>query len=609
MKRKKTIMFNVLLPLQIQIQIMWLAVSNGIDKDENKTKNLRLVLVCKKWLDLVRLVHYKEKALCYASKTGNLGTIKLLMETWNVRINTWYDKQVKFTGQNRFRSNHAIEYACKNGHLHVVQYLLNYEHIDPSVNSEYPLRVSCMRGHKHIVFELFNSGRVDPTIDEGKDGCLNWNKTFILQMNALQLSVYQGHIEIFDLFFSSPKIIDYMLDDSSRSNVAIYLLSIAIRKKHIEIAKKILNVPKLDITLENNIVFFTACEVDSLPIVHYLLGDVRMDPDVDLRYRGISEAIKYNHSKVITEIVKEGKIDPSVQNNYIIYYACKIGNLELVVELLKDKRIDPCNPNDMITPLGIACEKGHLEIVKELLKDKRVDPAEMDNIAIRRACTYGNLQVVKELLKDKRVDPSALENECIISASNYGHAEIVEELLKDKRVDPTASDNESIRLACSNGLLDVALKLLDDPRVDPSANNNEIIKNICNGKWSVDFIRRILSYEKVNPSVERNTPLRLACFYKHPSIVKELLKHPRLDISQGGGCYIMSTACFSGCLEIVQELLKDGRIDPTLEDNAALKRALRSGDIVVVSVMMEDERVATSIEEMKTRRFASLELY
>jgi ankyrin repeat protein len=48
----------------------------------------------------------------------------------------------------------------------------------------------------------------------------------------------------------------------------------------------------------------------------------------------------------------------------------------------------------------VALKKEHLEIVELLLKDKRVDPSDNNNYLIRWASINGHLEIVELLLKD-----------------------------------------------------------------------------------------------------------------------------------------------------------------------------------------------------------------
>jgi hypothetical protein len=82
-----------------------------------------------------------------------------------------------------------------------------------------------------------------------------------------------------------------------------------------------------------------------------------------------------------------------------------------------------------------------------LLKDPRIDPSLDNNWAIRCASFVGQKEVVEILLKDNRVNPSDVDNQAVIWASWNGHTEIVEMLLQDKRVNPSDCNYETILYA------------------------------------------------------------------------------------------------------------------------------------------------------------------
>ena len=83
-----------------------------------------------------------------------------------------------------------------------------------------------------------------------------------------------------------------------------------------------------------------------------------------------------------------------------------------------------------------ACELGMRRVPSFLLRDGRVDPSAENNDAIRLASERGHRDVVELLLGDDRVDPSAENNSAIRFASRRGHSEVMMLLLKDKRVNP-----------------------------------------------------------------------------------------------------------------------------------------------------------------------------
>jgi len=104
-----------------------------------------------------------------------------------------------------------------------------------------------------------------------------------------------------------------------------------------------------------------------------------------------------------------------------------------VKQLLQSDSIDLIDGN----PISCASSRGFTEIVQLLLKDGRADPTDDDNYALYSACKNGHVEVVKALLQDPRVDPSVNNNEAIRWASSKGHTEVVRLLLQDPRVDPT----------------------------------------------------------------------------------------------------------------------------------------------------------------------------
>jgi hypothetical protein len=115
-----------------------------------------------------------------------------------------------------------------------------------------------------------------------------------------------------------------------------------------------------------------------------------------------------------------------------------------------------------------AAYKGDSEAVRALLADPRVDPAVNDNYVIRIASSRGHAGVVRALLAHPRVDPAADGNDAIRWASAEGHADAVRSLLADARVDPTSNNNAPILWASRWGHAGVVRALLADPRVDPS---------------------------------------------------------------------------------------------------------------------------------------------
>ena len=91
-----------------------------------------------------------------------------------------------------------------------------------------------------------------------------------------------------------------------------------------------------------------------------------------------------------------------------------------------------------------AIENNDIEIISILLNDKQIDPTMDKNWAIRYCSKYGYIDIVKLLLKDKRVSPSDHHNDAIDLASENGHINIIKLLWSCKSVKNTLNKNNLI---------------------------------------------------------------------------------------------------------------------------------------------------------------------
>ena len=114
--------------------------------------------------------------------------------------------------------------------------------------------------------------------------------------------------------------------------------------------------------------------------------------------------------------------------------------------------------------------------VEILLKDDRVDPSLDDNGAIVHACANGHTELAELLLKDTRIDYAARQNEPIILAVCNGHAKIVRMLLMELYVEPADRSNQAINSAAQNNQAEIIKLLLEDFRVDPGFDNYHFLE-------------------------------------------------------------------------------------------------------------------------------------
>lgn len=182
------------------------------------------------------------------------------------------------------------------------------------------------------------------------------------------------------------------------------------------------------------------------------------------------------------------------------------------------------------------------------------------------AVIKNNIDIVKIILEDKKIDISYINNIHFRKACEYGRTEIVKEFLKDKRIESFAENNEAFQMACYNGHLDVVKELLKDERIDPSERDNFAIK--------------------------------AAGIHNHFEIVREILKDSRIS----NLWEVFKRACISNRLEFIKELLKDPRVDPSMEDNFAIKFSSKYGYLEIVNELLKDPRVVVDEEEKYCKR-------
>jgi hypothetical protein len=169
-------------------------------------------------------------------------------------------------------------------------------------------------------------------------------------------------------------------------------------------------------------------------------------------------------------LLADKRVDPSIPNNLPILNAVQKDNYEMVDKLLNDVRV---NVNHTVLINAGHCG---INIISRLLKDPRINPTINNNNFIIMFASRGRLDVVNLLLADSRVNPADQHNKAIFSTAINGHARIVQRLLEDPRVDPTDLDNRAIKEAIAKRAsvclrytpnLDQTINILmSDPRVN-----------------------------------------------------------------------------------------------------------------------------------------------
>ena len=116
------------------------------------------------------------------------------------------------------------------------------------------------------------------------------------------------------------------------------------------------------------------------------------------------------------------------------------------------------------------------------------------------------------------------------------------------------------------------------------------------GKTDIDVVNRLLDDPRVDPSADNNCAIRSAAKNGHLDVVNRLLEDPRVDPSSNNNCAIR-WAAKNGHLDVVNRLLEDLRVDPSADNNFAIEFAAKNGHLDVVNRLLEDPRVDPSADD------------
>ncbi|KAJ2991118.1 hypothetical protein HDV02_003945 [Globomyces sp. JEL0801] len=139
-------------------------------------------------------------------------------------------------------------------------------------------------------------------------------------------------------------------------------------------------------------------------------------------------------------------------------------------------------------------------------------------------------------------------------------------------------------------------------------NNATAFKNYLNfnqpTRWDLemaiknnnaDIVQTLIEDKRVDPSAEDNHAIRCACSDGLTEIVKILLKDERVNPSALDNAAFIC-ACLIGHTEIVKMMLKDKRVNPSANENMAIRVASYGAQTNIVHLLLKDQRVDPSAD-------------
>lgn len=205
---------------------------------------------------------------------------------------------------------------------------------------EYAIKNASYNGHLEIVEILLQDKRVEPSA----------------RKNPIEIPPYSSYLEIF-----ANRI------EASWDTAVLNALNCG----HLEVVNKLLDDTRVDLEDRNHAVV-VASETGYLEILNRLLQDERVDPSGERSNNlAIRRAATNGHLEVVNRLLEDDRVDPSAGNNQAIKQAAINGHLEVVNRLLQDKRVDPRGERNKA--IMLAAKKGYLEIVNSLVQHEKVN--------------------------------------------------------------------------------------------------------------------------------------------------------------------------------------------------------------------------------------------
>jgi ankyrin repeat protein len=395
---------------------------------------------------------------------------------------------------------------------------------------------------------------------------------------ALHKAANNGHLEVVNVLLRQSQIQPNLMENATGYSP----LHQAAVNGHVDVVKRLLQVPNVKPNLWSNIDGVTPLHLAAMygqaAVVALLLQELsskQIEQATNDLQTALHLAIKYGHSNVVAEFIKQHphklNLDkPEFIFDFDLSIAIQFGRAEIVAQLLPI--ISASNLNFLQRRLGetmfqTAVRLGNVEIVKELLKYK-------DKINLKILSSYGasTLQI----------------------AVAAGHAEIIKLLLPllDKTTINATNGNRfnkypsALELAVQKGYVDVIAAFNKYPeKTDINAANKK---------------GRTVLHVAIFSNNDRQITNRTA-------VVKELLKHPNIDINVANQCEdvddygftALTYAIFRQSHEIIKMLCQHSKKLNVNEElifgHTLLEYAAMDADIETILILLQYSNIKVDL--------------
>lgn len=453
--------------------------------------------------------------------------------------------------------------------------------VQESTYGQTPLMYACRAGHLEMVQELLNMGA-------------SINIVSARGRTALFEAILHNHEQIVDFLLTRGDLDINAVNTKEHNRTALLL---AVRLDHVNIAASLLERDDININQPDSsgiTALYLAAFKNNIPIVRLLLEKPEIDVNRGDSMSGRSPLIiaaERNHTAVV-ELLFERGADPMIRDRQgggtALLRAADYGCISVIETMLASNVNLHCRDADERTILHGACAHGRLDVVR-FLTAKGLDLNARDKnglTPLHEACCEGQIEVVKLLLEigAERSPKDHFRRTPFICAWQHGNLPIM------RILEPDDDDEENSPKTLPNperlptwslaklGFLDLVKKVCTErdtevSEVEPCSGNTAL-------HWAVlakhdDMLRLLLQSSKLSPnsiSAHRRTPLHLAASQGNLGATQELLKCDlELDLEDEWGATPLYLAQSNYQMDVAVALVEAGaQIDADKIDSQAL---------------------------------------
>lgn len=479
-----------------------------------------------------RCLTYLDEGLYTAVRAKNPEVLKKILDT---------PKQI---------SEFDIQFALESDCAAIVEAVLSFPSIDPTVGDHAAISMACRKGRTDIVRLLLADSRImtdnceeDLSSTSSDDSSAShYSCNYGRGLRLLTRAVENGHHEVVKLLLQDerpwPKDIDeallaacntpcletlkILLDYGPREHLQLYpplraavtchnfaalhvlltnkskvsdtdianLLHHAAHLGCLESLKILLADERFDPSQNDNIALRTATQERHLTVVEFLLGDERVNPTP-----AFVSALRHYEGSIYDLFRQHPRLDLGVVDGAALLFALPKCPATVMQDLLANDRVKL--DDEAYAQLLAASEKAYACEVYIALLERRTD---INNSATEncRACASGDFDTVERLLAIGSVGPREFSGIPFLSAVRAGHTDIVNLLLGHGEVDPTVSNNAALQSAILHDHLDMVTLLVSHSRVDPTPALRWAVT-----KRHLALARTLINDQRIPPRVRR----------------------------------------------------------------------------------------------------------